>query len=891
MSWTVFSAPLQALEVTTDTSDSSTLTDAHEDGRPKVPQISAYKSLRHYMQQLTERIEVIGEQCATLLPGVSATAVTVRAEKAGPGEKSAFIAALLSKLSKLAGTPHAQLLRQTQAAEAMLLLFQALMLFLYDEQTPLLNAEQVATAVTSAAKQTLIGFDDAATPLGGGSAAANQRRVLASDIRIASLFTIAMLAHRHAELLVAHWNVLFPDVDACKSAARHTLFTPLLHDRLNFARSAAAAAINHVIAKTHSKVQLAAEPSAKRQSFTSLSGMVSKVLLSAHQVFVFGICHEKWPKKMRIMYLPTFAAISSVTPYERLPQTRAVLLNFLRDHKSHDELFSQGRCEGLVVCASLAAIFRNPAAVRTLTPFLNHNEDAAPLLERIFALLPDLEAWKAIHSLARNYPFAIAGQLRSLIATLTTSMRKADRAAAPKELETLQEGLRALSQFFITTGSPTKAVHLAAKVQNGVVVDASLAPVTQQYFADVFQPALRFAPCDAVRMLMYRATGQLDDSFFARLELEQRREVVSCLVDQGLMEPSAAMRRQCFEAIAQWSTSHPSMAVPFFGEFCHASVNAFYSETNETVAERAAMAISNLAAALAALSPFPVSEAHLLATAAAVALRRADFAVQAHGIRAFGFILHALPEDDLIMEIDGHPDGICNAGLECFATTCRTSTSYSMRIAAAIGTGLALSRREVFACDPVAAKDALNAVVSAARSDHTFKVRASCAMALRVIHPVTFAAQADVILGALCVSLASSSETTNFTQFKESQVLRAELVDTLRVALRSCGVTSVMSPAEVSVSSGVAGGGGGGESESTPAVPRNIAMLRELSAKLDESLHGSSALSAETFAKCMAIVDANSDLLIKAKLLRAPPMSDDEHLGSPIKHSDDERES
>lgn len=270
--------------------------------------------------------------------------------------------------------------------------------------------------------------------------------------------------------------------------------------------------------------------------------------------------------------------------------------------------------------------------------------------------------------------------------------------------------------------------------------------------------------------------------------------------------PDGVATAERLTTIGVWAFCHPEATAPHYDAMLEAVLGALHqtlghsghcgSNTAALLRGRAAFALANIAAALAARaadSPgaATVRRAAAIATASLALLTGSVFDPLAatHGCRALGFVLAALPEEDLIFELpdcEGGDDGVAAAALGGLTRQLSSCTDARVRTAAARALADALRRADVCSADPPAARAATRALLAAVRTDASFRVRAFAAEALSASGRQTFAmAGRAALLDGLVAGLRGSGETDTFGQFRDLELLRTKLRAALVVLVHS----------------------------------------------------------------------------------------------------------
>ncbi|KPI89032.1 hypothetical protein ABL78_1845 [Leptomonas seymouri] len=171
------------------------------------------------------------------------------------------------------------------------------------------------------------------------------------ELQTVALWMLAAVLVRFADAplnATVFLPVLFPQADvrgANGAAARHPILQPLLRGPKApvkrgsssssgggggsmSMRCGAAAVLTALLHKLKPTLQYAEEPHPNRQAFVSLATQCGTILLSLHEGLCWGLESEGGSAATPL--LNTYAAVVEVTPYNRCPRSRAVILQALQ---------------------------------------------------------------------------------------------------------------------------------------------------------------------------------------------------------------------------------------------------------------------------------------------------------------------------------------------------------------------------------------------------------------------------------------------------------------------------------------------------------------------------------------------------------------------------------
>jgi hypothetical protein len=360
----------------------------------------------------------------------------------------------------------------------------------------------------------------------------------------------------------------------------------------------------------------------------------------------------------------------------------------------------------------------------------------------------------------------------------------------PQQKESIMEAVRTTMHYcgLAWTAFEEAGDGDAAEEKGGSGGSApSQTPLEQKVhaFQKVILPSTVF-DLPEVRAVGYKCLGQIGDDCIGALPSVVRDTVICVLLERAPNEAMANLRAEAFVAMGIWVWMYPSLT-DLHTRIAEIAANVLFDSSEDVhVRSKAAIVVSHLSGKLLDTnSPCLRSFDHVKLLADAAIFCWDQYAelepvIGGHALRTMGFILRVLDEDGLIMELRDHPDGVANVFLGAIVQGIQ-SHHIKLRWNAAHAAGEALWRREVHDADPPAARECVKALLRAIREDRIYKVRSRAVAAVRRFcdSPHFLSLYVDMF-DAICETLSSAHGDEDFSQFKESSVLRAELVSTLK---------------------------------------------------------------------------------------------------------------
>lgn len=712
-----------------------------------------------------------------------------------------FLGEIIAKLPPHAvltdGSPSSQLIMEN----IITLLKTALLYFLADEELAGQSAASASAAnsmmviiANAVVKLSTLGIDCISTPR--NLAAAHQisqlSRATEQEVRCLSMFLLGAVAQKHADSLTACWPSLFPDVSIAallgSSTPRHPLLTPLLHDKTFRVRAAASSCVTQLLQKSSSYLQIAVESPKGRQSFSSLSTRLGRVLNDLHEVLVHAFTSKEC-QAVRALFLTLGGSLVAVTPYSSCKQCLDILIHKILPQPLMIDFLSKGEGNDFVcVCTFLNYLWKAKPLYGPLTDFLQSGKGTgSSLVNALMNALPAAEATKSLVALARSYPQVITStHLAQMLQAAEASLAG---PAHPTKDVSLQEALRALMHYsglsweaFAEGGDGTAqaAEVLGQEVDGDVPVHSRTASTEDKHklFALYFK-ALSHSN-SSVRCVAYKCIAQIGEDFVASLPDAVHQDPASAPPPKqaawGAKAPAAVTKKTFVElalvkglqerdnncycealiTLGVWTLKYPSL-LQFHDMFLKAASKAMVSRASDGIAcQKASFVLSNIASqTLDENSPCRRDTDLMLllcdcAAFAASVTKSKHFcnslstcsSIAGHSVRMMHFLLKALDESTLIAELEGHPEGVANYFLETladlvlspsFTNAQRGVYETKTRWNAAHAIGEAVSRREVYQADPPASRKCFHSLLGAIETDTNFKVRSRAVNAVSKI--------------------------------------------------------------------------------------------------------------------------------------------------------------
>lgn len=638
--------------------------------------------------------------------------------------------------------------------------------------------------VAALAKITLLGFEFGCDQRRGGGQASP-----AVEARSAALFLLAALQAALPDAVFGQWTVFFPDIKGNEYGTRHVLLTPLLFDATSV-KSGAQAFIVEMMTHSASQLQLANEAD-KRQSFASLSARMAHILQVLHEAAFYGLRTLDRDSSGRSIICNTLAAVVLRTPYTKCPLTTKALLQFLAQDTLR-AMLGRSATEANAALGLIGNVWRSQYLPQLAT--FAESTPGAALVESVSETLPAVEAWRCLANVAKVHPSSLRPHwpriLSYLEAIAGVDPAKTKSLRVPKNCG--EEAMKLVTNFFGCVWQPFDPTQRDVPTNQPNAGGTADINEKDECFRRVLLPALGTS-CEEVRVGVIRVLSHIGDEYItAKLATGDLESLVQKM-GAAATDASTTVRSEALTTIGVWGWLYASMDahVPAFVEKV---VSAFYHDKDHGVVIKAASAIANVAARAGLQPSLPLVHVRALLEASLIMSEDRDPQVASHSTRALAAILLALSVDDLIMELDGYPDGAANAVLTRLVAVI-SGRDPKQRWNAAYAIGECLSKVDVFQADPPAAVAALQQLVACVGSDSSFKVRSQAAVALGKI-PFELLRQAacvPVVFSALCNTLAPS-EAANFKQFKEHDVLLAQARKDLSSLLNSMAPLPMQAP-------------------------------------------------------------------------------------------------
>lgn len=673
-----------------------------------------------------------------------------------------------------------------------------------------------------------------------GTKAAADDAALLDDLRASAMALLCAVLSRfpnadfHSATLLP---MLFPEVDARTGPqAQHPILTPLLWSSVSSVRGTAALLLATVLNRLQATLQYAEESKPGRQSFVSLSTQGGLALKAVHQSLHWALGggaddRDAQPPPPPVLLqgsktpvLHAYGALVVTTPYNRCPQSLALVLSSLQLPVVRQLLQGDASPEYGAATGFLGAVFQNGSLRSHVSQLLcaaaekrgrrsGGSQDDTILVALLTHARERVEVWRCLVQVARLFPSLIQEHFGFLLKTsedaVHTLVRQEKRthtfrdpndsntpvpqlpsASEPTDASpgAFAECLRAWLHFmgYVWKAFDNNPEDPALLAENQC--DRATLAQKQEIVRRIIVPSMRLESHEEVRVMTLRCLAQVSEEFMASASLQtsERERMVRYAVT-AVADWSAQVRSEALTTLGMWAWQYPSLD-RHNPECVRCAEEALTREPDLTVRAKAAFALSNLSSRLQEpTSTVRGSVEHMdcLTNAAMLAVNDVSPIVQGHGIRMINHLLQVLSYEELIGEllpVYGPPEeeecvaeGFLRVLLQYMKTTFRDA---KLRWNAACALGMGLRRDVVFESEPRYALEAVGCLMQAVVRDRIFKVRSQAAIALSKVSRIGLSGKygteslEPAVLRALCTALGSSRSTENFAQYREQGALR-----------------------------------------------------------------------------------------------------------------------